>query len=364
MKINGEEIGAKEPYLIAEIGVNHFDIAEKENIGALEAAKKMIKEAKKSGADAVKFQSYKAEKLAAENSPAYWDTDEEETNTQHELFQKYDEFGEKEFRELANYSEELEIDFLSTPFHKAAVDYLDDLVPAYKIASADITNLPLLRHIASKEKPIILSTGASNIAEIDQAIRTIKNKNPNIEVAILHCVLQYPTDEENANLKMIEHLQKAFPNQKTGYSDHVPPDKSMMTLTNSWLKGAKIIEKHFTLDKSLEGNDHYHAMNPEDIKTFRDNISLIQKTNGQRFKSPLDVEQDSRKHARRSLVAKEKIQKGEKLTKDKMAIKRPGTGISPQKMDDIQGIKSTGNIEKGELISWRHIRESTGSENR
>jgi N-acetylneuraminate synthase len=356
VNIDGKTIGNKEAYLIAEIGVNYFDIAEKRDIKPLEAAKKMVKKAKESGADAVKFQSYKAEKLAAENSPAYWDTDEEETESQYELFKEYDDFGEEEFRDIADYSEEIGIDFLSTPFHKGAVDYLEDLVPAYKVASADITNLPLLKHIASKGKPIFLSTGASNIGEIDQAIRTIEEVNSDIKIAVLHCVLQYPTDEDKANLNMIKHLQEVFPQHTAGYSDHVPPDESMMTLINSWMKGAKVIEKHFTLDKTLEGNDHYHAMNPGDIKKFRKNTSRVNKTSGKNFKEPLDVEQDSRKHARRSLVAKEKIKEGEKLKKDKISVKRPGTGISPKYLEKIEGIKSETKIQKGQIISWKNLK--------
>lgn len=355
MKIKGKKIGEEEPYLIAEIGVNYFDIAEKRDINPLKAAKKMVKKAHDSGADAVKFQSYKAEKLAAEKSPAYWDTDEEETESQYELFQKYDDFGEKEFKEIAKYSEKLGIDFLSTPFHKEAVDYLEDLVPAYKVASADITNLPLIKHIASKEKPIILSTGASNIGEIDQALTTIKEINSEIDIAVLHCVLQYPTDEDKANLNMIEHIEETFPQHTAGYSDHVPPDESMMTLINSWMKGAKVIEKHFTLDKSLEGNDHYHAMNPEDIKTFRKNISLVNKTDGRKVKEPLNVEEDSRKHARRSLVAKERIEEGERLSKDKTTVKRPGTGISPEHIDKIEDLTFS-KLEKGDIIKWDNVK--------
>lgn len=356
MKIKGEKVGKDEPYLIAEIGVNYFDIAEKRGITPLKAAKEMVKQAHNSGADAVKFQSYKAEKLAAENSPAYWDTDEEETESQYELFQKYDDFGEKEFKKIAEYSEKLGIDFLSTPFHKEAVDYLEDLVPAYKVASADVTNLPLLKHIASKGKPIILSTGASTLGEIDQALRTIKEVDSSVEISVLHCVLQYPTDEDKANLNMIEHIQEAFPQHTAGYSDHVPPDESMMTLINSWIKGAKVIEKHFTLDKSLEGNDHYHAMNPQDIEIFRKNISLVNKTDGQRTKEPIDVEEDSRKHARRSLVAKDRIEEGERLSKDKIAVKRPGTGISPENIDIIRNLTAPETIEKGKIITWEEVR--------
>lgn len=344
------------PYLIAEIGVNHFDIAEQREISALEAAKKMVAEAVRAGADAVKFQSYSADRLASRYSPAYWDTDEEETETQHELFSQYDGFGAEEFKEIATWTENNhEADFLSTPFDFNAVDYLEDLVPAYKVASADITNHPLLEYIAGKGKPILLSTGASTIGEIDEALQVIKKEATELKICLLHCVLQYPTDLQNANLGMIEHLRKVYSNATIGYSDHVPPDESMITLINATFRGAEVIEKHFTLDKELEGNDHYHAMNPKDIRTLRENAKLINITTGQTRKEPVSAESDSRKHARRSLVASENIQKGEEIKKDSVSIKRPGTGIEPSMMETIIGREASIEIKEDQIIHWEMV---------
>lgn len=342
-----------DPYLIAEIGVNYFDIAEQRDISPIAAAKKMVEEAANAGVDAVKFQSYSADQLASENSPAYWDTSEESMESQYDLFAQYDDFGAAEFEEIAEWTaENYNVDFLSTPFDFHAVEYLDNLVPAYKIASADITNHPLLRKVAKKEKPILLSTGASTIGEIDQAVHVIEDEIQNPEICLLHCILQYPTDPENANLGMITHLNKMYPEYTAGYSDHVPPDEGMVTLLNSVVNGAGIIEKHFTLDKSLEGNDHYHAMDPEDVRTFRKNVDRLIVTTGQPKKKPIAAETDSREFARRSLVAATDISQGEEITRDQLAIKRPGTGISPTMLDIVIGRRPRENIKADDLLTW------------
>ena len=230
------------PYLIAEIGVNHE--------GSIDTAKYLIDLAKEGGADAVKFQTYKAENLASKNSPAYWDLAKERTTSQYELFKKYDVFNKSEYIELHDYAKKVSIDFLSTPFDIQSVDFLNDMVPFFKIASADITNLPFLRKIASKQKPIILSTGAANKEEIAYAVNVLKENGVN-SIAILHCILNYPTTNDNASLNMISDLKNYFPDLIIGYSDHTLPCKSMLTLTTSFLLGAVIIEKHFTHNKML-----------------------------------------------------------------------------------------------------------------
>ena len=171
------------PFLIAEIGVNYYDIAKKEKITNMDAAKLMIKEVKESGCDGVKFQTYKAETIASRNSPAYWDLNEEPTKSQFELFKKFDSFGNEEYKELANYCKKLGIKFLSTPFDFESVDYLDEYMDVYKISSSDLNNIPFIKKIASKKKPIILSTGASYMKEIDEAIKAI---NPYLAILVKH----------------------------------------------------------------------------------------------------------------------------------------------------------------------------------
>jgi len=357
MKINDRDIeNWQQPYLIAEIGVNYFEIAENRDISYLEAAEKMIAEAATAGVDAVKFQSYSADKLASKQSPSYWDTSEESTESQYDLFSQYDDFGAEEYEAIARWTyKNHDVDFLSTPFDFQAVDYLEDLVPAYKVASADITNHPLLRYIARKGKPILLSTGASTIGEIDDAVRVIEEEDSDPELCLLHCILQYPTYPENANLGMIGHLRDLYPQYTSGYSDHVPPDKGMITLLCSVVHGAKIIEKHFTLDKSLEGNDHYHAMDPGDVRKFRENVELLCTTSGSSWKAPIDVEESGREYARRSLVAARQIGKGEKIIPEDISIKRPGTGISPTMLDVITGRTANRRIEADEILTWELV---------
>lgn len=344
----------KRPFLIGEIGVNFYDIAKKENITPMDAAKLMIKEAKNAGIDAVKFQTYKAEKIASRNSPAYWDLDEEPTTSQFELFKKFDSFGSEEYRELAEYCREVGIMFLSTPFDFEAIDFLDDLMDVYKISSSDLTNIPFIKAIALKNKPIILSTGAATLKEIKEAVNAIEEVS-NVDIGLMHCVLSYPTKDEDANLLMIKDIKEQFEGYDIGYSDHTKPDDKMLILTTAYLYGANIIEKHFTLDKTLTGNDHYHAMDVEDVKTFNENIELINKIKGKKVKQPLVCESSSRKEARRSIVASKDIKKGEKITKDNITFKRPGTGISPSKVDEIIGMNANEDIAEDTLLTYEML---------
>ncbi|QTL99724.1 acetylneuraminic acid synthetase [Iocasia frigidifontis] len=356
MSIYQRIIDEDEVFSIAEIGVNYYDIAKKEGLSLMEAAKLMIDKANENGADAVKFQTYKAGKIASKNSPAYWDQSEEPTSSQYELFTKFDKFGQAEYEELAAYCESTEIIFMSTPFDFQAVDYLNDLMPIYKISSSDITNLPFIKYMAEKGKPVFLSTGASTLGEIEKAVNTIVETG-NEEICLMHCVLDYPTGYEDANLNMIKHLGQVFPDYLLGFSDHTRPDDTMITLTTAYLYGAKVIEKHFTLDKTLQGNDHYHAMDPDDLKKFSNNLSLIKKITGDYYKHPLECEAESRKQARRSIVAKVNINKGDIVSREKITFKRPGTGISPDDLDMVIGRVAREKVQEDELIKWTNIEQ-------
>lgn len=289
------------PYLIAEMGVNFYDTAKSLNIEPIEAAKLYIAKAAEAGVDCAKFQSYKANTIVSKNSPAYWDTTKEPTKTQYELFLKHDSFGEKEYRELCDYTHEKGLDFTSTPFDYASVDYLEDMVDFYKISSSDLSNIPFIRYIGSKRKPVYISVGAAYLSEVDEAIRNLKEVGCK-EIVIFHCVLSYPTDPKDANLRVIETLKKNFPDVKVGFSDHVAPDEGMITLATAYLLGAEVIEKHFTLDKTLPGNDHYHAGDPEDFRKAIANFKLIDSILGSAEKTVLDCELVPRREARRSLV--------------------------------------------------------------
>jgi len=333
-----------EPYVIAEAGVNHE--------GDMNIAKRLIDEAAEAGADAIKFQSYKAETLATRNSPAYWDRSKEPTGSQFELFKKHDLFWKKEFEELKLYCDEVKIEFISTPFDLESATFLNDLVPVYKISSSDITNRPLIEYICQFQKPILLSTGASHLFEIQEAFDWIENNgNP---LALLHCVLNYPTPDQNANLGMISGLKKAFPGTIIGYSDHTLP-KDMRVLETAFLLGAVVLEKHFTHDKELPGNDHYHAMVKNDLKLFKKNVTRLLEILGNTKVKALPDEETARKNARRSLVSKRNISKGETIQKDDLTWKRPAYGISPKEIDNVIGRTALQNIEEDTILFWRML---------
>ena len=342
------------PYIIAEMGVNFYDTAKAINISPLEAAKLYIDGAAEAGCDCAKFQSYKADTIVSKNSPAYWDLSKEPTKTQYELFQKHDGFNEEDYRELCNYTHQKGLDFTSTPFDYASADYLEDMVDFYKISSSDLSNIPFIRHIAKKGKRMIVSVGAAYLSEVDIAIRAMQEAGNN-DITILHCVLSYPTDPENVNLKIIETLKKNFPNIKVGFSDHVAPDDTMMTLAAAYMLGAEVIEKHFTLDKTLSGNDHYHAGNPEDFKKAIANFKWIKTVLGSAEKTVLDCEKIPRREARRSLVITRNIKAGEVIKERDLMPKRPGTGISPEFTDIIIGRKVIMDLKEDTILTWDMI---------
>ena len=237
------------PIIIAEVGVNHEC--------NMEMAKRLICDAAEAGADAVKFQSYKADTIAAKDSPAYWDTTKESATSQYSLFKKYDKFWKNEFIELKKICDQEKIEFLSTPFDIESATFLNDLMDVFKISSSDITNKPFIKFICSFKKPVILSTGASNMSEINEAVGWINEFN--LPYALLHCILNYPTNDENANLLMIKDLIDSFPQTIIGYSDHTLP-KDMKVLEIASILGCQIIEKHFTLNKNLKGNENHSTL--------------------------------------------------------------------------------------------------------
>jgi len=329
------------PYIIAEAGVNHE--------GCLATARRLIDEAKNGGADAIKFQTYKADTLASKNSPAYWDTTKEPTKSQHELFKKHQGFWKKEMQQLKDYCNQIDIDFMSTPFDLESAVFLNEMMEVFKISSSDLTNKPFIEHICRFGKPIILSTGASSLHEIQETVGWIeKYGNP---LALLHCVLNYPTPDENANLGMILDLKTRFPDKIIGYSDHTLP-KDMKVCEIATLLGSTIIEKHFTHDKTLPGNDHYHAMDKEDLQKFKSSLIRIFQILGSFKVNSLEEEATSRREARRSLVACRNIQKGSIIQYDDLTFKRPAHGVSPKYIDEVVGRIATVDIFEDDIIKW------------
>ncbi|WP_103630504.1 N-acetylneuraminate synthase family protein [Campylobacter concisus] len=342
--VNPYETKLYKPFIIAEAGVNHE--------GSMQIAKRLIEEAYEGGADAIKFQTYKANTIASKNSPAYWDTTKEPISSQYELFCKHDKFWKKEMEELKSHCDKVGIEFLSTPFDIESAKFLNDLMDVFKISSSDVTNKPFIEFICNFKKPIILSTGASFLYEIQESVGWIERAGNTL--ALLHCVLNYPTPDENANLGMILGLKRAFPDKIIGYSDHTLP-KDMQICKNAILLGATIIEKHFTHDKTLTGNDHYHAMDKNDLTKFKKDIEETFKILGKFEVSALDDEKLARDNARRSLVASKDIKKGDIIKRDDLTFKRPAMGISPKFIDDIVGRRAFCNISEDEVLKWNMV---------
>ncbi|MCH2197533.1 MAG: N-acetylneuraminate synthase family protein [Flavobacteriales bacterium] len=332
------------PYVIAEAGVNHE--------GSMDLAKRLIDEAAEGGAHAIKFQTYKAETIASKDSPYYWDLSQEPTESQFELFKKYDKFWKGEYEELAKYCETAGIEFMSTPFDVESANFLNDLMPVFKVSSSDLTNLPFIEHMCSFGKPMILSTGAAYLWEVQQAVETIE-KHGN-KLCLMHCVLNYPTEDQNANLGMIKDLIRNFPDHVPGYSDHTLP-KDMEVMKMATLLGSAVIEKHFSHDKTLPGNDHYHAMDKEDMKHFWKVMDKTFELLGSFKLTALESEEKSRQNARRSLVAARAIPEGKTIERDDLTWKRPAKGISPRHINEVLGKQALKTIEEDEILVWNAL---------
>jgi N-acetylneuraminate synthase len=335
----GEKV--QRPYVIAEAGVNHE--------GKMELARRLIDEAAEGGAHAIKFQTYRADTIASKHSPSYWDLTKEPTRSQHELFQKYDKFWKSEFEQLKQHCVAAGIEFLSTPFDIESATFLNDLMDVFKVSSSDITNKPFIEFMCGFGKPIILSTGASHLWEIEQAVGWIEKQGN--DYALLHCVLNYPTEDESANLGMILSLCEKFPGSPVGYSDHTLPG-DMQVLEVAILLGAQILEKHFTFDKTLPGNDHYHAMDKDDLKRFNERLGKLFTLLGSFHKEPLSSEAAAIANARRSLVAARIIPAGKAITVGDLTWKRPAHGISPREIDAVLGRVAVRDISEDELLQW------------
>lgn len=335
---------AVRPYLIAEAGVNHG--------GSMELARRLVDEAAAGGADAIKFQTYKAETLAMRHSPAYWDLTQESTTSQFELFKKYDTFGAEQYEELKAYCDNVGIEFMSTPFDLDAAKAINELVEVHKISSSDITNRPLIELIASFGKPILLSTGASDLTEVQQAVDWIDAAGA--PVALLHCVLNYPTADEDANLGRIVTLREEFSDRPIGYSDHTLPGDLEPLVIAAGL-GAVVLEKHFTYDKNLPGNDHYHALDEGTLKRQVERLERAVLLTGRFDMGYLESEEVSRQHARRSLVAAVDIPAGSVIEESHLIAKRPGHGISPSSIDEVIGRRATKLIAADTALSWDQL---------
>jgi len=333
-----------DPYIIAEIGVNHE--------GSVSRAIGQIEAAARAGAHAAKFQTYKADLLASrEMSPAYWDTNREPTSSQYELFRRYDAFSTEEYGLLAQRCAEVGLDFLSTPFDLEAVSMLEPLVPAFKVASADLTNVPLIRAIVDTGKPVIMSTGAATLEEIRSAVRLVDPNEP-ARFALLHCVLRYPTPPNLANVSAISTLAAEFEGvAKVGYSDHVAPsaDGSLPALEIAAILGATVLEKHFTDDRRAPGNDHYHATDEAGLRAFVDRLEQLRELNGT---GEIDVQSQTRaiQNARRRIFVTANIPSGTVLEPHLLRPLRASTGLEISEWDSVLGRRVSRSLAEGQPL--------------
>ncbi len=333
-------------FVVAEAACNHMcDI---------DLAKKMIDKAAQAGADAIKFQTYKAEKLVTKKAVAFWG---EEKISQMEYYKRLDRFGRKEYAELFEYAQEKGIVGFSSPFDKESADMLNELdMPVFKIASCEIPNLDFIKHVASFGKPIILSTGASEPQEIDRAIETILQQGNN-KLILLACTLSYPTKFEDANLLRIKTLRERYPGIIVGLSDHTRPDENMIIPSIGVALGAKVIEKHYTLDRSMKGSGHFFAVDPISLKKMVDNIRLMESLLGNGKLGIADSEKKAWKSARRSIVAEVPIKKGQVITSEMLGVKRPADGLDAGMINVVIGKQAKQDIKPDQKITLEMLED-------
>ena len=323
-------------FIIAEVGVNHN--------GSFELAKKLIDKGEEAGVDCVKFQTFKSENLVSSfaKMAEYQKENLGKEDNQYAMLKQL-ELSFSDFKLLKEYSEEKGIMFLSTPFDLESADFLNNLgMQIFKIPSGEITNLPYLRKINSFGKKVILSTGMANLDEIQAALDVLKD----CKVSLLHCTTEYPCPYDSVNMNAMLTLKQNF-GSEVGYSDHT---QGIEVPIMAVAMGAKIIEKHFTLDKNMEGPDHKASLEPDELKAMVMAIRNVEKAFGNGVKEPQEAEKKNIDIARKSIVARCDIKKGETFTEDNLTTKRPGSGISPMRWDEIIGTVAVKDFKEDELI--------------
>ncbi|MBI5747632.1 MAG: N-acetylneuraminate synthase [Nitrospinae bacterium] len=345
IKIGNRVIGEGHPvFIVAEIGVNHN--------GDPLITEKLIRAAADAGVDAVKFQTFKAEDLVAVNTPKdeYMKKETGSSESMYEMFKRL-ELPQDSYKSLKALAESMGLIFFSSPFSESAVDFLFNLdVKVFKIASAEITNLPLLRYIGRKGLPAILSTGMSTMDEVKMAVKTLEAggcKN----IVLLHATISHPAKKEDLNLRAIGTLKNEF-KFPVGYSDHTD---DIFVPSLAVASGAVLIEKHFTLNKLMDGPDHCHSMNPKEMADMVRMIRDTEKILGLSDKTYVKAEEEVRVLARRSLIAKRDISKGTRIAPSMITAKRPGTGIAPLSINEVLGKVALIDINSDETIKWDMI---------
>lgn len=325
-------------YIIAEAGVNHN--------GSFELACKLVDVAKAAGVDCIKFQTFKSKNLVSHNAQkAEYQKDTTGDGSQVDMLKKL-EFSYEEFLKLKAYCEQVGICFLSTPFDFDSIDFLNSIdMPFWKIPSGEITNYPYLVALAKTGKPVVMSTGMCEMAEIEAAIKVLRNHGTT-GIKLLHCNTEYPTPFEDVNLKAMQTMRDAF-GLEVGYSDHT---KGIEVPVAAVALGATVIEKHFTLDRNMEGPDHKASLEPDELAAMVASIRHIEKALGTGDKTPSPSERKNIAVARKSIVAKVAIKAGEVLTEDNITVKRPGSGVNPMRWKEVLGTRAVRDFEEDELI--------------
>lgn len=325
--------------IIAEAGVNHN--------GNFELAKQLVDKAVEAGADIVKFQTCKAENVIsryadkAEYQKETTGVNDSQLDMVRKLMLTYEEYGQ-----LKEYCDQKGITFLSTAFDLPSVDYLHSIgMKLWKIPSGEITNLPLLIKIAKLHEPIIMSTGMSELSEVEDAVKVLK-ENGASDITLLHCTTEYPAPYEDVNLKAMETMRNTF-GLPVGYSDHT---KGIEVPVAAVALGACVIEKHFTLDRNMEGPDHKASLEPQELKQMVDSIRNVEKSIGDGIKKVSHSEEKNKDIARKSIIASKAIKAGEVFTEDNVTTKRPGNGINPMRWFDLLGKVAKHDYEEDYLI--------------
>lgn len=333
-------------FIIAEAGVNHN--------GDMELAKRLIDAAHDAGADAVKFQTFKAENVvsAKAKKAAYQEVNTGNQESQLDMIKKL-ELGQSEFLELKQYADQVGIQFMSTAFDMESVDFLAGLnMPFYKVPSGEITNLPYLRKIASLDIPIILSTGMSDLGEIEKAVEVFENGHRNRkDIYVLHCNTEYPTPFEDVNMKAMLTIGQAF-GVSIGYSDHT---LGVEVPVAAVAMGAKMIEKHFTLDRTMDGPDHVASLEPSELKQMVQMIRNVVQIMGDGIKRPSPSERKNKDIARRSIHLSNDVLAGAEIKISDLIMKRPGDGISPMEVDRVVGKKVKSDLEAEHQLDWSDL---------
>lgn len=339
IRVGSKNIGEDQPvFIIAEAGVNHN--------GDLKLAKELVDAAVEAKVDAIKFQTFNADKLVTYSAPKakYQETVENRQENQYEMLKKI-ELSADDFREISAYCEKRDVVFLSTPFDFDSIELLESLnVELFKVSSGDLNNLPLLKSIASKKKPIILSTGMASLGEIEEAVN-ICHICP---LVLLHCTSNYPTKYSDVNLRAMLTLKHAF-KLPVGYSDHTVGIEVALAAVSM---GAIVIEKHFTLDRNLPGPDHKVSLDPTELQNMVKSIRNIESAFGNGIKGVSEGEKEMREVARKSIVAAVDIPTGTTITKEMLAIKRPAGGIAPKYLDLVIGRSTKEDIHRDEYVTW------------